>query len=212
MKIAVVGVTDFTPGLVRRLLEQGHEVVVFDDVKEGVERLEAELDVVGAVVDFLDFDQLESFGFSKADVLLLSHRDESVNIVLGVYAKVVNIPRVVAVTRSRRVAEVLSKLGLASSIVIVGDVLERAVSSVLRGAEIVELPGGHVVAVLDTMVVGRLVGMSVADVKERCKPSALKVVDREGTLRDPPDEYVIKEGDVLVLIAERRGIEELLPS
>ncbi len=212
MRVAVVGVADFTSSFVRRLLEQGHEVVVFDDVKEGIERLEAELDVAGAAVDLLDFDQLESFGFSKADVLLLAHRDESVNMVLSIYAKVVNIPRVLVVSRSRRMAEALLRLGLASSVILVSEVLERAVSSALRGAELVELPGGHVVAVLDTRVVGQLVGASAADLKERCKPSALRVVDREGALREPPDDYVIKEGDTLVLIAEKRAVEELLTS
>ncbi len=210
MRIAVVGVADFTQNLVRRLVEQGHEVVVFDDVKEGIERLEAELDVAGAAVDLLDFDQLESFGFSKADVLLLAHRDESVNVALSVYAKVVNIPRVLVVSRNRRVAEVLLRLGLASNVVVAGDVVERATSSVLRGAEVIELPGDHAVAVIDTRVVNHLVGASAADLRERYRVSALRVVDREGALREPPDEYVIKEGDVLVLIAEKSALEELL--
>ncbi|MEM2077306.1 MAG: NAD-binding protein, partial [Sulfolobales archaeon] len=150
MKIVVVGVTDYTAGLVRELVERGHQVAVFDDTKEGVEKLEAELDVTGAVVDLLNFDGLEEFGFSKADVLVLAHRDDTVNIVLSMYAKMVNIPKTLVVSKSRRIAEVLSRLNLASSVVTIGDVIEKKLLSALSGVELIELPGDYVVASLDT--------------------------------------------------------------
>lgn len=211
MKIVVVGVTDYTAGLVRKLVERGHQVAVFDDVKEGVERLEAELDVTGAIVDPLNFDGLEEFGFSKADVLVLSHRDDTANIVLSMYAKMINIPRTIVVSRGKRIAEVVLKLGLASSVVVVGDAVERKLVSALSGVEAIELPGDYMVASINTRTVGQLVGMSVADFRERWRLSVLKVVDRDGALKEPSDDYVIKEGDILVVLAERSRIEELVP-
>lgn len=210
MRIAVVGVTDFTAELVRELVKRGHQVAVFDDVKEGVEKLEAELDVTGVVVDLLRFDELEDFGFSKADVLVLAHREDTVNIVLSMYAKTVNIPKILVVSANRKIAEILSKLNLASSILVVGDIVENAVLSTLRGAEMIDLPGGHVVASLDTRIVSQLIGLSIADVRERWKLPVLKLVDREGALKEPAEDYVIREGDIIIVVAERYRVEELL--
>lgn len=210
MKIVVVGVADYTADLVRKLIERGHQVAVFDDLKEGVERLEVELDVTGAVVDPLDFDELEEFGFSKADVLILSHREDVVNMVLSMYAKVINIPKTVVVARNKKIAEVFIKLGLASSVITVGDVVERKVLSALRGAEVIELPGGYVIASLDTRVIGQLVGMSIAESRDKWRLSVLKVVDRDGVLKEPGEDYVVKEGDILIVVAEKSKIEDLL--
>ncbi|MEM0065806.1 MAG: NAD-binding protein [Sulfolobales archaeon] len=211
MKIVVVGVTDYTAGLVRKLVERGHQVAVFDDTKEGVEKLEAELDVTGAVVDLLNFDGLEEFGFSKADVLVLAHRDDTVNIVLSMYAKMVNIPKTLVVSKSRRIAEVLSRLNLASSVVTIGDVIEKKLLSALSGVELIELPGDYVVASLDTRAIVHLVGLTIADFRDKWRLSVLKLVDRDGSLKEPVDDYVIKEGDVLVVLGERFRVEELLP-
>ncbi|MEM4936436.1 MAG: NAD-binding protein, partial [Sulfolobales archaeon] len=203
MKIAVVGVNDYTAGLVRELVERGHQVAVFDDTKEGVEKLEAELDITGAVVDLLNFDGLEEFGFSKADVLVLAHREDTVNIVLSMYAKMVNIPKTFVVSKSKRIAEVLSRLGLASGVVTISDVVKRKLTSALSGVEPIELPGDYVVASIDTKVMVHLVGMSIADFRDRWNLSVLKIVDRNGSLKEPVDDYVIKEGDVLVVFGER---------
>ncbi|MEM1527839.1 MAG: NAD-binding protein [Sulfolobales archaeon] len=211
MKIVVVGVTDYTAGLVRELVERGHQVAVFDDTKEGVEKLEAELDVTGAVVDLLNFDGLEEFGFSKADVLVLAHRDDTVNIVLSMYAKMVNIPKTLVVSKSRRIAEVLSRLNLASSVVTIGDVIEKKLLSALSGVELIELPGDYVVASLDTRAIVHLVGLTIADFRDKWRLSVLKLVNRDGSLKEPVDDYVIKEGDVLVVLGERFRVEELLP-
>ncbi|MEM1699762.1 MAG: NAD-binding protein, partial [Sulfolobales archaeon] len=193
MKIVVVGVTDYTADLVRELVERGHQVAVFDDTKEGVEKLEVELDITGAVVDLLDFDGLEKFGFSKADVLVLAHRDDTVNIVLSMYAKMVNIPKTLVVSKSRRIAEILSRLGLASSIITIGDVIEKKLLFALSGVELIELPGDYVVASLNTIAIVHLVGLTIADFRDKWRLSVLKLVDRDGSLKEPVDDYVIKE-------------------
>ncbi|MEM4692854.1 MAG: TrkA C-terminal domain-containing protein, partial [Sulfolobales archaeon] len=179
--------------------------------KEGVEKLEVELDITGAVVDLLDFDGLEKFGFSKADVLVLAHRDDTVNIVLSMYAKMVNIPKTLVVSKSRRIAEILSRLNLASSVVTIGDVIEKKLLSALSGVELIELPGDYVVASLDTRAIVHLVGLTIADFRDKWRLSVLKLVDRDGSLKEPVDDYVIKEGDVLVVLGERFRVEELLP-
>lgn len=210
MKIVVIGVADFVANLVREMTDRGHQVAVFDDAKEGVEKLEAELDVTGAVVDLLNFDELEEFGFSKADVLVLTHRDDTINVVLSMYAKMVNIPRVLVVSKSKKIAEVIQKLGLASSVLTIESLVGKAVTSALLGAETIELPGDSLVAALDTKVISQLVGISIADLRDKWRLTVLRVIDREGILRELADEYVVKEGDIVLVVAERTRIKELL--
>ena len=210
MKVVVVGASDLTEGVVRELTERGHQVVVFDDVKDPVERLEAELDITGAVVDLLNFDELERYGFSKADILILAHRDDSVNTILGMYAKIVNIPRVVAVLRSRRMAEVVTRLGLASRAVVIGEVVGEEVRSSIHGAKLIELPGGRVLAALDVEKLGRVVGTSVKDFRNTWDAVVVGIVDKEGLFKEPLDEYTFREGDVVIVLAERRRIEDML--
>lgn len=211
MKVVVVGATDITTSLIREIVDKGHQVAVFDDVKENVEKLKAELDITGAAVDLLNFDELEEYGFSRADVVVLAHRDDTVNAVLSMYAKIVNIPRVLVVSRSKKVADAVRKLGLASAVLAIESLIEKAMASAFAGVETIELPGGYVVAALDSRTMSRLVGMSIADFRDRWRFAVLKVVDREGAVREPVDDYVIKEGDVVLVLAEKPGIRELLP-
>ncbi|MEM1682492.1 MAG: TrkA C-terminal domain-containing protein, partial [Sulfolobales archaeon] len=56
-----------------------------------------------------------------------------------------------------------------------------------------------------------LVGLTIADFRDKWRLSVLKLVDRDGSLKEPVDDYVIKEGDVLVVLGERFRVEELLP-
>jgi len=203
MKIVVVGVNEHTIEFVREMVRLGHEVVIFDDKRELIERLEAELDIAGAMVDFLNLDDLESFGFSRADVVVLAHQSDAINVTLSTYAKSVGIPRIVVLTSDSRLANILTRLGLASDTVVVGNVLSKTLVSLLRGISVVDLPGNYAVAVINSRTLQHLAGVTIGEIKDRWRVRILQVVSKEGELRELADDYIVKEGDVLIVLAEK---------
>lgn len=209
MKIVVVGVNEHTMEFVREMVRLGHEVMIFDDRRELVERLEAELDIAGAVVDFLNLDDLESFGFSRADVVVLAHRNDAVNVMLSTYAKSVGIPRTVVLTNDSRIANIVMRLGLASDVVVVGDTLSKVLTSLLRGISVIDLPGENSIAIINSKILRHLAGATIGDIKDRWKIQVMLVVSEDGELREPFDDYVVKEGDVLIILVEKTKLDKL---
>ncbi len=209
MKIVVVGVNEHTMEFVREMVRLGHEVMIFDDRRELVERLEAELDIAGAVVDFLNLDDLESFGFSRADVVVLAHRNDAVNVMLSTYAKSVGIPRTVVLTNDSRIANIVMRLGLASDVVVVGDTLSKVLTSLLRGISVIDLPGENSIAIINSKILRHLAGATIGDIKDKWKIQVMLVVSEDGELREPFDDYVVKEGDVLIILAEKTKLDKL---
>jgi len=205
-----VGSTGAIADVIKYVARRGHQVIVFDNTREGVEELEAELGVTGAVVDLLNLQDLERFGFSKADVVVVGHKYNSINVALAAYAKQVGIPKIVVVTANRELASVIKALGLANDVVVVNEVVSRAVVSSIYGAISVDLTGDLVILVLRPSALRDYVGRSVGELEEDLEVEVLKVVGSDGVAVSPSDDRVIREGETLVALASRSALEKLM--
>ena len=210
MRYIFVGSTGAIADVIKYVARRGHQVIVFDNTREGVEELEAELGVTGAVVDLLNLQDLERFGFSKADVVVVGHKYNSINVALAAYAKQVGIPKIVVVTANRELASVIKALGLANDVVVVNEVVSRAVVSSIYGAISVDLTGDLVILVLRPSALRDYVGRSVGELEEDLEVEVLKVVGSDGVAVSPSDDRVIREGETLVALASRSALEKLM--
>jgi Trk K+ transport system NAD-binding subunit len=209
VRYVFVGSTGAIADVIRYVARKGHQVIVFDNTREGVEDLEAELGVTGAVVDLLNLQDLEEFGFSKADVVVIGHRYDSINVALAAYAKRVGIPKVVVVTANRDLANVIRSLGLASDVVVVNDVVSKAIVNSIHEFASVDVTGDLVVLVVRSNALGDYVGRTIRELREDLGVEVLKVVSSDGTTSNPSDDHVIKEGETLVVLAKRSDVERL---
>jgi len=205
-----IGSTGAIADAVRYIAKRGHQVIVFDNIREGVEELEAELGITGAVVDLLNLQDLERFGFSKADVVIIGHRYDSINVALAAYAKHVGIPKVVVVTANRELANVLQALGLAGEVIVVNEVVSKAIVGSIYGVSSIALTEDLAVLVLKPDNLRDYVGRTIKEFEEDLEVEVLKVVGSDGTTINPVRDYIIKEGEALVVLASRSAVERVM--
>lgn len=209
MRYVFVGSTGAIADVIRYVARRGHQVIVFDNTREGVEDLEAELGVTGAVVDLLNLQDLEEFGFSKADVVVIGHKYDSINVALATYAKQVGIPKVIVVTANRDLANVIRSLGLASDVVVINDVVSKAIVSSIHGFTSVDITENLVVLVIKSNALRDYVGKTIRELKEDLEVEVLKIVSSDEEIVSPSDDRVIKEGETLVILAKRSDVERI---
>ncbi len=210
MRYIFIGSTGAIADAVRYVAKRGHQVIVFDNIREGVEELEAELGITGAVVDLLNLQDLERFGFSKADVVIIGHRYDSINVALAAYAKHVGIPKVIVVTANRELANVLQVLGLAGDVIVINEVVGKAIVSSIYEVSSVALTEDLAVLVLKPDTLRDYVGRTIKEVEEDLEVEVLKVVSSDGTAINPMSDYIIKEGEALVVLAGRSAVERVM--
>jgi len=210
VRYVFVGSTGAIADVIRYVARRGHQVIVFDNIREGVEELEAELGITGAVVDLLNLQNLEQFGLSKADVVVIGHRYDSINVALAAYAKQVGIPKTIVVTANRELANVIKALGLANDVVVVNEVVGRAVVSSIYGVSSVDVTEDLVVLVLRPDALRDYVGRPIRELKEDLEIEVLKVIDSDGVAVSPSDDHVIREGETLVALASRSAVEKIM--
>ncbi|MFN4046045.1 MAG: NAD-binding protein, partial [Acidilobaceae archaeon] len=107
MNVIVVGALRELQHLLLELSRRGHHVVVVDNNVERIKALEERLDIPCYNVDLLDYEALTSIGFHRADVLIAAHPEDSINLVVSVYAKTEGIPRIYAVVSEEAIARAL---------------------------------------------------------------------------------------------------------
>ncbi len=97
MKVAIAGAGSVGTSIARDLLANGHQVVVFEQDAELVERLRPTLDAVWVAADACEAASLEAAGLATTDVVVAATGDDEDNLVISLLAKQeFAVPRVVA--------------------------------------------------------------------------------------------------------------------
>jgi len=97
MKVAIAGAGSVGTAIARDLHANGHDVVVFEQDPELVERLRDSLDIVWVAADACEVSSLHAGGMATVDVVVAATGDDEDNLVISLLAKQeFAVPRVVA--------------------------------------------------------------------------------------------------------------------
>ena len=97
MKVAIAGAGSVGTAIASDLHANGHEVLVFEQDPELVERLRPTLDVTWVAADACEVSSLDAAGLATVDVVVAATGDDEDNLVISLLAKQeFAVPRVVA--------------------------------------------------------------------------------------------------------------------
>ena len=97
MKVAIAGAGSVGTAIAADLFANGHEVLVFEQDPELVERLRPTLGVTWIAADACEVSSLDAAGLATADVVVAATGDDEDNLVISLLAKQeFAVPRVVA--------------------------------------------------------------------------------------------------------------------
>ena len=205
----VIGLGLFGSEVARQLCVQGCEVLAMDIRTDLVQQV-AE-DVTHAVVgDGQDKDELKALGAGNFDCAIIAIGDDLAASVLTIMnLKELNVPYIVCKAHDETHRRVLEKLG-ADRVVIpeceFAGRLARSLSS-HNVLDYIELSPDY--GILEVPAPKSWIGKSLKDLNVRAKlgVNIIAVESGEETNVSPSADYVVKSGDIMVVLGENKALE-----
>lgn len=210
MSYGIIGLGRFGSSLAATLAEAGKEIMVLDCTEEKVRQIRNFTEHAYVVKD-LQKETLRETGIQNCDVVVVCIGDK-VDVSILTTLNVINlgVPQVVAKANSPEQGEILEKIG-AQVVYPEKDMAVRLAKRLIskRVFNLFELD--HNIDISEFKVTSRLTGRTVQDAQLRNRYGVnIIAVSREGWLTtDITPDYVLAEGDTLVVIGDREKIKSL---
>lgn len=213
-KFCVIGLGNFGFNVATTLAEEGHEVLAIDRNTKKVQRVQDHVDCA-IVGDAANKDVLEAQGIGDMDAVVVSTGDNQHQATMIThYLKELNVPRIIVKVTGEDHGEVIETLGATDVVIPERDMARRLAQNISRpsildyfsmdeGRSVTEVsaPEHFIGKTLVDLDLRRKYGVNVFGIKEAATDS----------LRLPPSRnYVIQEGDILLLIGKEDAVKELL--
>ncbi len=216
MYIVVAGGGMIGGGLVRRLLDNKHDVVLIDQDKEACDKLYAETGVVAVNGNVTSIEALNDAGVRKADVVVATTGSDANNLACAILAKSFDVSQIIVRMRDPAYKNAYRVAG-ASTIVRVTDLMVSQMMMDIENPEVRRITtiGGGKADIFIVIVPERakVAGKSVEDiVGSRHFPSQcvfIAVYNKQTEeFSIPRGQQVINEGDELFLISTVDNIKK----
>jgi len=221
MRIIIAGAGVVGTTLAEQLSQEGHQVSVIDRDKRVVQEIGEKLDILALHGDACSERLLHRAGIKHANMLIAVTDTDEVNLVLGLIAARINVPRRVVRVRNREYGQFSGVLPLGEFGI--HDVINPepvVVDSLIR---MIEIPGCNDVSSLADGQV-QLLGFGVADDSPMCGKTLSELrevgdlnaflilyINRGDKLLTPKGDTVLQAGDLIHILVSSDTVEFLLP-
>ncbi|MFQ5801840.1 MAG: Trk system potassium transporter TrkA [Candidatus Methylomirabilales bacterium] len=221
MRTIVVGAGEVGYHIAKRLVQEGHDVVIIEENAAIKERVKNELDDVIVIQGHgASPIALEEAGVAKTDMVIAVTDEDEVNLVASVLAKEYGVATTIARARN---PELSSSPYLQSGRRLGIDLVINPNQAVAEEiAKLVHVPAAAEVAFFaegTVQLLGIRVGTKAPALEKRLKdhdafqakhPFLVTAISRKEVLQIPRGETVIEPGDHLYLVARRDDIPDIL--
>lgn len=210
-QFVVFGLGRFGSSLATTLAEAGYEVMAVDQSEEKVQDISA---VVTQAVqaDITDMDTLKELGIRNFDVAVVAiGKDMQSSIMATLLLKELGVPYVVAKASTEEHKRVLAKLGADRIILPEHDMGKRLANNLIAGniIDYIQLSRDYSIMEMSILEAWRNHSISELDIRAKYEINII-AVESEGEINvTPGPDYVLKEGDLLVVVGKNKSIQEL---
>jgi trk system potassium uptake protein TrkA len=208
MRIVFLGAGNLTVMTARRLLEQGHDVVIIEKLKSRIDELTEQLDCGFLHGDGSKPAVLREAGPENTDILFCLTGNDQVNILASLVGRSMGFSRVVTKVEDPELEHICTELNL-EDIIVPTRTISHYLADMVAGRDILELSSiiKHQARVISFIVQE---GKSYT-AKELDLPSHTAIICyyRENEFFLPKEDTVYEEGDEVVLITDNERLQEL---
>ena len=205
----VIGLGLFGAETARKLCARGCEVLAMDIRSDLVQQVSA--DVTQAVVgDGQDKEVLRALGAGKFDCAIIAIGDDlAASVLTTMNLKELGVPQVICKAHDETHRRVLEKLGVDRVVIPeceFGSKLARSLSS-HNVLDYIELSPDH--GIMDIPAPKSWVGKTIRELNVRAKlgVNIIAVESNKVTNVSPAADYLIRQGDVMVLLGDNQSLE-----
>lgn len=214
MYIVIAGGGMVGGGLVRRLLDNKHDVVLIEQHKDLCDKLYAETGVVAISGGATSIEALNEAGIGKADVVVAATGSDADNLACAILAKSFDVPRIIVRMRDPAYKNAYKVAGV-NSIIRVTDLMVSQMMMEIENPDvrrITTIGGGKADVFLVTVPErAKIAEKSIKEIVDnRHFPSECTFIavynQQTEEFSIPRSKQVIKEGDELFLISTAENI------
>lgn len=210
-QFVVFGLGRFGSSLATTLAEAGYEVMAVDQSEEKVQDIST---VVTQAIqaDVTDMDTLKELGIRNFDVAIVSiGKDMQSSIMATLLLKELGIPYVVAKASTEAHKRVLEKLGADRIILPEHDMGKRLANNLIAGNLIDYIQLSRDYSIMEMSILEEWHNYTISELDIRAKYEInIIAVESGGEINvTPGPDYVLKEGDLLVVVGKNKSIQEL---
>jgi len=215
VRILIVGAGKLGSLLAKRLSEKGHEIIVIDKDEKKARKVAEEADVASYARDATDPSTYDEVNIANIDVVVAATNRDEVNLFAALIAREYGVPRVIVKVRDSRIAQILSRIGIAEHIVVeprvIGSIVEGVIEGKYNVVELVPVYIGGFRLVTITIAEGSSVeGQLLDEVKyPRHGVKILAVFDGE-EFHDPGEILRLEAGYQIIALVRDDIVEEFL--
>lgn len=212
-RVVVIGLGIFGSCLVRELYENGFDVVAIDKNKEVVHRMK-DFATKAIVADGTDEEVMNQIGLQEDDIVIISFgEDLAASTLITLHLKKMKVKTIIVKAPNEDHKLILEKVG-ATEVIIPEKEVARKVARSLISPEVLDyLPLSEGYMIFEIAPPASFLGKTIGELQLRTKYH-LEVIAIRDVLTDqikmvPSADCVIKDGEIMVVIAKEEHIRKL---
>ena len=212
-RCVVIGLGIFGNNIVRELADKGFEVIAVDKSKEAVQRVR-DLASRAIVADGTDKEIMAQIGIQEDDTVIISFgEDLAAATLITLYLKQLKVKQIVVKAPNEEHQMILEKVGATDVIIPEKEIANKVARSLISPNVFDYLPLSDDYMIFEMAPPESFLGKTMAELQLRSLYNVMVIAvkdlltDRVSTL--PPANFVIKDGQVLVLVGREADIEKL---
>ena len=211
--VVVIGLGIFGSNIVKELYENGFDVVAIDKNKDAVHRIK-DYATKAIVADGTENEVMEHIALHEDDVVIISFgEDLAASTLITLHLKKMKVKNIIVKAPNEEHKLILEKVGATDVIIPEKEVASKVARSLIFPGVLDCLPLSEGYMIFEIAPPSSFFGKSIAELQLRSKYH-VEVIAVRDVLTDhvqmvPPAHYVIKDGEILVVIAKEKDIQKL---
>ncbi len=212
-RVVVIGLGIFGFNIVKELYEDGFEVIAIDKNKEAVQRVR-DLSTKAILADGMDRDIMEQIGIQEDDVVIVSFgEDLAAATLITLHLRQMKVKTIIVKAPNEEHKLILEKVGATEVMIPEKEIAHKVAKSLISPNVIDYLPLSDDYMIFELAPPNAFLGKSIAQLQLRSRYH-IEVIAVRDVVSDklqmvPRADFVIKDGDVLVVVGKEKDIQQI---
>ncbi len=212
-RVVVIGLGIFGFNIVKELYENGFEVIAIDKNKEAVQRAR-DLSTKAILADGMDREIMEQIGIQEDDVVIVSFgEDLAAATLITLHLRQMKVKTIIVKAPNEEHKLILEKVGATEVMIPEKEIAHKVAKSLISPNVIDYLPLSDDYMIFELAPPNAFLGKSIAQLQLRSRYH-IEVIAVRDVVSDklqmvPRADFVIKDGDVLVVVGKEKDIQQI---
>ena len=212
-RAVVIGLGIFGYHIARTLFENGFEVVAIDKNKEAVQRIR-DYSSKAVLADGTDKEVMEEIGIHEDDIAIISFgEDLAASTLITLHLRQQKVKNIIVKAPNEEHKLILEKVGATDVIIPEMDVAKKVAKSLISPNVLDYIPLSEDYIISEIAPPNSFLGKTIRELGLRAKYHieviAVRDVISDSIQMVPPADFVIKDGEVLVVIGKEAEIRKI---